>query len=115
MLMPLINLVKCEEGKVITESLKEKKVNQRKGTHGGREMFRKQDSKRAELRSCISNSLIIFLPERLGYLRPCVAHEAHRQTPKPASPPPSPPIILMSYQSTQTQIYLLIIFLSPLL
>lgn len=37
MLMPLINLlVKCEEGKVITESLKEKKVNQRKGMEAER-------------------------------------------------------------------------------
>lgn len=94
---------------MVIESLKEKKVIS--GRHGGRQMFRKQDSKRAELRSCLSNCLIIFLPEHLGCLRPCVTHGAHHQTPKPASPSPSPPIIFMSYQSTQTQIYMLIIFL----
>lgn len=40
---------KCEEGRVLRESSEEEKGCQQKGTHGGRERFRKQHSKTAEL------------------------------------------------------------------
>lgn len=96
---------------MVTESLKEKKViSGREHMEAERCLGSRTAKELNELWSCLSNCLIIFLPERVGCLRPCVTHGAHHQTPKPASPSPSPPIILMSYQSTQTQIYMLIIF-----